>query len=121
MEALAAAVSEVASAGSDDDISMFAVGPCSSAAVSMMQACAVDVVDDLLEGSAICTDILDDDDRADCLTEVDLGAGNLIEIIGDINAGDRVVTRGAERLNTGMAVDVTEDQGGTTSGSVAFQ
>ncbi len=50
-----------------------------------------------------------------------LGAGNLIEIIGDINAGDRVVTRGAERLNTGMAVDVTEDQGGTTSGSVAFQ
>ena len=50
-----------------------------------------------------------------------LGAGNLIEIIGDINAGDRVVTRGAERLKPGMAVDVTEDQGGTTSGSVAFQ
>ncbi len=50
-----------------------------------------------------------------------LGAGNLIEIIGDINAGDRVVTRGAERLNTGMAVDVTEDQGGTTSGSVSIQ
>ncbi len=74
MEALAEVVSEVASAGSDDDISMFATGPCSSAAVSMMQACAVGVVDDLLEGSAICTDILDDDDRADCLTEVDLGA-----------------------------------------------
>lgn len=50
-----------------------------------------------------------------------VGAENFIEIIGDINAGDRVVTRGAERLNTGMAVDVTEDQGGTTSGSVAFQ
>ncbi len=50
-----------------------------------------------------------------------LGAGNLIEIIGDINAGDRVVTRGAERLNTGMAVDITEDQGGITSGSAAFQ
>ena len=50
-----------------------------------------------------------------------LGAGNLIEIIGDIKAGDRVVTRGAERLNTGMAVDITEDQGGTTSSSAAFQ
>ena len=50
-----------------------------------------------------------------------MGAGKLIEVIGDINAGDRVVTRGAERLNTGMAVDITEDQGGTTSGAATFQ
>ena len=71
MEALAAAVSDVAAAGSDDEISMFAVGPCSSAAVSMMRACAVDVIDDLFEGTAICTDILDDDVRADCLADVD--------------------------------------------------
>jgi len=50
-----------------------------------------------------------------------LGAGNLIEIIGAINAGDRVVTRGAERLNTGMTVNVTADKGGSSSGSAALQ
>jgi hypothetical protein len=71
-EALAAAVSDVAAAGSDDDIAVFAVGPCSSAAVSLQQACAVDVLDDLFEGTAICTDVADADDRADCLADVEL-------------------------------------------------
>lgn len=71
-EALAAAISDLASAGSDDDIEVFAVGPCSSAAVSMQRACSVDVVDDRLEGTAICSDILDETDRADCLAEVEL-------------------------------------------------
>jgi RND family efflux transporter MFP subunit len=50
-----------------------------------------------------------------------LGAGNLIQIIGDINAGDRVVTRGAERLNTGTVVDIIEDHGGAGSGSAGLQ
>jgi len=50
-----------------------------------------------------------------------LGAGSLIEVIGDINAGDRVVTRGAERLNTGMIVEISEDRGGTASGTAAIQ
>ena len=50
-----------------------------------------------------------------------LGAGHLIEVIGDINAGDRVVTRGAERLNTGMIVEISEDRGGTASGTAAIQ
>lgn len=50
-----------------------------------------------------------------------LGAGSLIEVIGDINAGDRVVTRGAERLNSGMLVQISEDQGGTASGAAAIQ
>jgi hypothetical protein len=72
MEALAAAISDIAAAGSDDELSVFAVGPCSSAAVSMQRACAVDVIDDLFEGTAICTDITDDADRADCLAEVEL-------------------------------------------------
>jgi hypothetical protein len=71
-EALAAAVSDIAFAGSDDNIAVFAVGPCSTAAVSLQQACAVDVLDDLFEGMAICTDILDGDDRIDCMAEVDL-------------------------------------------------
>ena len=38
-----------------------------------------------------------------------LGAGRYIEVIGDMNAGDKVVIRGAERLSTGMEVNVTED------------
>jgi hypothetical protein len=70
-EALATAVSDIASVGGDDDIAVFAVGPCSSAAVSLRQACAVDVMDDLFEADAICTDILDDDDRADCMADVE--------------------------------------------------
>jgi hypothetical protein len=84
MEALAAAVSDIASAGRDDDLSMFAVGPCSSAAVSMMRACAVDVMDDLFEGTAICTDILDDVDRADCLADVELDVIETEEECGDV-------------------------------------
>ena len=43
-----------------------------------------------------------------------LGDGNYIEVIGDLAAGDRVVTRGAERLNSGMAVSY--DNGSTTNG-----
>lgn len=34
-----------------------------------------------------------------------LGDGSHIEVIGDLKPGDRVVTRGAERLSTGMAVN----------------
>ena len=35
-----------------------------------------------------------------------LGAGSHIEIIGDLSPGDRVVIRGAERLSTGMTVNI---------------
>lgn len=68
--ALAEEVNDVGTAGNDDEIFMFAVGPCSSAAVSLQQACSVDIVDDLFEGTAICTDILDDDDRSACLDDL---------------------------------------------------
>jgi len=72
LEALAEAVADIESAGSDEDIAMFAVGPCSSAAVSMMQACGIDVMDDIFESTAICTDIADDIDRVDCLADAEL-------------------------------------------------
>ncbi len=35
-----------------------------------------------------------------------LGAGSHIEIIGELNPGERVVIRGAERLSTGMTVSI---------------
>ena len=37
---------------------------------------------------------------------VGLGAGALIEVFGDLNAGDEVVIRGAEGLSDGMAVEI---------------
>jgi len=40
-----------------------------------------------------------------------LGAGSLIEVIGDVHANDRVVIRGAERLSTGMTVDIRQNGG----------
>ena len=36
-----------------------------------------------------------------------LGAGSLIEVIGELDAGDTIVIRGAERLNTGSPVQIT--------------
>ncbi len=50
-----------------------------------------------------------------------LGAGDLIEVIGDIKAGDRIVTRGAERLASGMQVQISDDRGATASGTAAVQ
>ncbi|MDH3612393.1 MAG: efflux RND transporter periplasmic adaptor subunit [Gammaproteobacteria bacterium] len=38
-----------------------------------------------------------------------LGAGSLIEVIGDVKPNDRIVIRGAERLSTGMTVDIRDD------------
>ncbi len=84
LEAIAAAVADIESAGSDKDIAMFAVGPCSSAAVAMMQACAVDVIDDLFESTAICQDIADDNDRADCTADIELNKTESEEECGDV-------------------------------------
>lgn len=36
-----------------------------------------------------------------------IGLGNLVEVIGDVSGGDRVVTRGAERLQPGQSVVVS--------------
>ncbi len=40
-----------------------------------------------------------------------LGDGSYIEVFGELNAGDQVVTRGAERLSSGMQVSSTSDNG----------
>ena len=39
-----------------------------------------------------------------------LGAGSQIEIFGEIQAGDQVVIRGAERLEDGMSVSIGGNQ-----------
>ncbi|GEM_PF-382457 len=63
---------DIALAGHDEEIDVFANGACSSAAVALRHACAVDVVDDLLETTAICLDMPDDEERADCETDAAL-------------------------------------------------
>ena len=37
-----------------------------------------------------------------------IGLGSLVEVIGDVSGGDRVVTRGAERLQPGQSVTIAE-------------
>lgn len=39
--------------------------------------------------------------------EVGIGAGDFIELIGNVQANDRIVTRGGERLRAGESVNVT--------------
>jgi hypothetical protein len=35
-----------------------------------------------------------------------IGLGSLVEVIGDVTDGDRLVTRGAERLRPGQEVKI---------------
>jgi RND family efflux transporter MFP subunit len=57
------------------------------------------------EGASIFK-VTDESTVAQVKVIVGLGAGALIEVFGDLVAGDEVVVRGAEGLSDGMAVDV---------------
>ena len=46
------------------------------------------------------------------------GSGPLIEIIGDVDPGDAVVIRGAERLDEGMSVTFGAGAGDDNSGGM---
>ena len=62
------------------------------------------------EGTAVFR--ITDEAKAERISVVTgLGAGELIEVIGDLEPGDRVVVRGAERLSPGVTVNVS---GGAT-------
>jgi len=47
---------------------------------------------------------------------VGMAAGELVEVIGEINAGDKIVVRGAERLRPGQAVQIKSDNSALVSG-----
>ena len=65
---------------------------------------------------------IDDEFKAEQVNVITgLGAGKLIEVIGNIKPGDRIVIRGAERLNTGAMVQISEDLDEAGSGTAAFQ
>jgi len=84
LEGLAVVIDEFESRGDDDELSLFAMGPCSSSAVAMARACAADVVDNQFEGRAKCVDIVEDVARDACLAEVDLVEEEEEEECGDI-------------------------------------
>lgn len=46
-----------------------------------------------------------------------IGDGEMIEVRGDVHAGDRVVTRGGERLRPGQAVLIADDPDQTSANS----
>ncbi|MDH3532981.1 MAG: efflux RND transporter periplasmic adaptor subunit [Gammaproteobacteria bacterium] len=48
-----------------------------------------------------------------------LGDGEYIEVIGELDPGDRVVTRGAERLSTGMTVVISGSQSVATGAAAS--
>jgi len=85
-EALAASISDVSAAGSDRDIAVYAVGPCSSAAVAMQQACSANIADDFFQRMAVCSDTLDDIDRVACETGVDAAVEEQVAECDDIFA-----------------------------------
>lgn len=66
----------------------------------------------ILRADRISVYVVNDDMTAKQI-DVELGAaeGDLIELIGDVKAGDRVIIRGAERLRDGQKVTISEGKG----------
>ncbi|WDE12882.1 efflux RND transporter periplasmic adaptor subunit [Thalassomonas haliotis] len=48
--------------------------------------------------------------------KVGIGAGNMVQVIGDVREGDNIVIRGAERLNPGQAVKINKNNQELISG-----
>jgi len=40
--------------------------------------------------------------------ETGIGLGVFVEVIGNVEQGDRIITRGGERIQAGQAVTITE-------------
>lgn len=63
----------------------------------------------VLRGDGVSVFIIDEDNRAQRIrVSPGIGSGDLIEVNGPIQAGDRVVIRGNERLRPGQAVQLLE-------------
>jgi len=48
--------------------------------------------------------------------KVGIGAGEFVQVIGDVKPGDTIVIRGAERLRSGQAVQIKKNNDGLVSG-----
>jgi len=54
--------------------------------------------------------VMDDNTVEKVSVNTGIGLGNMVEVIGNVSDGDRVVTRGAERLQSGQAVVVADSE-----------
>ncbi len=63
----------------------------------------------LRKGSISVFRINDENTSEQLQVNVGIGDGDYIEIIGDINTGDRIVTRGGERLRPGETVSISNE------------
>jgi len=62
----------------------------------------------VLRGSELFVLRVTDDNTVEKIqVNTGIGLGELVEVIGDVSDGDRVVTRGAERLQSGQTVEVS--------------
>ena len=63
----------------------------------------------VLRSDGIAVFVVDDSNTAQRISvETGIGSGDLIEIRGALNDGDKVITRGNERLQPGQTVQVSE-------------
>jgi RND family efflux transporter MFP subunit len=69
----------------------------------------------VLRGSGTSVFVVDDENTARRVNvAVGIGSENMIEVKGAIQAGDRVVIRGNERLREGQAIEVIDNPGAPT-------
>ncbi len=67
----------------------------------------------VLRGNETFVYRVDADDKAERVTvETGIGLGSLVEVIGDIEPGDRLVVRGGERLRAGQPLTIVESASG---------
>jgi RND family efflux transporter MFP subunit len=72
----------------------------------------------VLRGSGTSVFVVDEENTARRVNvAVGIGSDNLIEVKGPIQAGDRVVVRGNERLREGQTIEVIDTPGGATGGT----
>jgi len=72
----------------------------------------------VLRRNATTIFLIDNDNRAQQVSvTVGIGVGDLVEVIGEVKPGDKVVIRGAERLNSGQAVSIKDNNQSLISGN----
>ncbi|MDX2427080.1 MAG: efflux RND transporter periplasmic adaptor subunit [Xanthomonadales bacterium] len=63
----------------------------------------------VLRGNTIYVMRVNSDDTVEKVTvETGIGLGGFVEVIGNVEQGDRIITRGGERIKAGQAVTISE-------------
>ena len=63
----------------------------------------------VLRGNNIYVMRVNSDNTVEKITvETGIGLGGFVEVIGNVEQGDRIITRGGERIQAGQAVTISE-------------